>query len=314
MTAPGQFLLALDSSSRFVRGVGDPQCHKLTPEACEDYFVDEALSKLPTSYNKDRARVLLFLAFCTRRGWLTGDPMAEVGRRKTQARRPRLQLTASQLRAMIETSANPRDRAMLAAGANLGLRASDLVGLKVGDVDLDSGSIRVVIQKTQDADLLPITSDLDRELRTWLQWYSERLAAQGRSLDSDAHLFPPLRRNVRIKRNIVPFDPEPEKQLRHPARVVHRGLERIGVETQPGEGFHTLRRSIARVVFEQAANEGHDGALRMAASLLGHKSVQTTELYLGIDRDRMKRDAMLRGRSILGAPVAGNVVRLEMGS
>ncbi len=53
---------------------------------------------------------------------------------------------------------------MLSAGASAGQRSSDLVALRVGDLDLNQGYIILVIQKTQTADSLPITADLDRKL------------------------------------------------------------------------------------------------------------------------------------------------------
>jgi hypothetical protein len=73
--------------NRFIQGVGDPQCHLLDAGQCEEWFAAEAERQLPTSYNKVRVRVLAFLAFCNRRGWIEGDPMAEVQKRRTQARR-----------------------------------------------------------------------------------------------------------------------------------------------------------------------------------------------------------------------------------
>lgn len=298
--------------TRFLQGVGDPQCHLLESVACEEWFAGEAERQLPTSYNKVRVRVLAFLAFCTRRGWLDGDPMAEVRKRRTQARRPRLQLTGEQLRRMIETTANPRDRAMLSCGANTGLRSSDLCALRVGDIDQDQGYINIVIQKTQEADRLPITVDLDQELRRWLRWYTERLAILGVPLEKDMRLFPALG-HCNVRRNGVMEqygDPQPYRALVHPARVVHRGLERIGITETSGEGFHTLRRSVGRLVFEQASAEGHDASLRIAAAVLGHKNVATTEIYLGVSHDRVKRDAMLKGRSFLSQDL-DNVVRLD---
>jgi len=51
---------------------------------------------------------------------------------------------------------------MIAAACNTGLRASDLVALRVGDVDLERGYLRVAILRTGGLDWLPITA-------TWTQ-------------------------------------------------------------------------------------------------------------------------------------------------
>lgn len=296
---------------RFIRGVGDPQCHLLTAEACEDWFASEAGRQLPTSFNKIRTRTLGFLEFCRRRGWLDSDPMLQVTKRRTQARRPRLQLTENQLVDLIELTENPRDRCMLAAGANTGLRTSDLEALVIGDVDLDQGVINLIVQKTQTADSLPITSDLDTELRRWLTWYLERLARMGIPVAPDMYLFCALNPCNSTRdgagRPLKYGNPKPYVRQTNTARVVHRALERIGITEVTGEGFHMLRRSVGRLVFERASAEGHDSSLRITAALLGHKNVATTELYLGISRDREKRDALLKGRTFLSGADRSNV-------
>lgn len=291
---------------KFCREVGDPQTHLLTAQHVELWFVGEAARQKASSYNKVRTRVRGFLDFCTRRGWLTSDPLAEVRtRRVPQA--DRLRLSRAQIRALIECTDNPRDRAMLATACNTGLRASDLVALRVRDVDLDAGVICVVIKKTGDVDRLPITSDLDSELRSWLTWYSERLSLLDKVLEPESLLFPALGyNNVRHGRKIHLYgDPQVHRPLAHPARVVQRALERIDIHVVTGEGFHTLRRSVGRLVFEQASESGHDAALRLTAALLGHKSTQTTEGYIGVSADRRKRDELLKGKSFLDIAPTG---------
>ena len=60
------------------------------------------------------------------------------------------------------------------------------------------------------------------------------------------------------------------------------------------------------------AEKGHDEALRMTSSFLHHSSVQTTEVYLGLQHERIKRDVALRGQPFLTAMVdQTNVVRLD---
>ena len=275
--------------------------HHLNQTTVESWFAREAVRQAPSSFNKCRQRVAGFLGFCVRRGWLTQDLLSEVRPRRV-VQRERLRLSAQELRRLIETAENPRDRAMLAVACNTGLRASDLVALRIGDVDLDQGLLRVHVQKTGKLDHLPITSDLDAELRRWLTWYAERKIARSGDL-----LLPALA--YRVRRGQAYGDPEPDHRLTPPARVVHRALVRIGVPATSSEGFHTIRRSIGRIVFEQASESGHDAALRITAALLGHSSVATTELYLGLSHDRVNRDDLLKGRS-LHRGVPPDVVRL----
>lgn len=295
---------------KFVRDVGDPQTHLLDPVTVETWFAGEAARQQPSSYNKVRTRVRTFVSFCVRRGWLGADPTADVRTRRV-VKKERLRLSRAQMWQLIEVTDNPRDRGMLATACNTGLRSSDLVSLTVGDVDLSQSLLRVEVQKTGDLDWLPITVDLDHELRGWLNWYAQRMAYMGVRLEHDFLLFPAIgHRNVR-RNGKVQFwgDPQPTHALSHPARVVQRALGRIGVQVTAHEGFHTIRRSVGRAVFEQASAEGHDGALRITAAVLGHKNVATTEGYLGISHDRVKRDALLKGRSLLGQPATVRGIR-----
>lgn len=310
-TAPSTFANDRALLRKFVSEIHTRQVHQLEPGHLEAWFAKEAKRQAPSSYNKVRTRVKTFLDFCTRRGWLTSDPLGEI-RERPVPRKDRLRLSAEQMIRMIETTDNPRDRGMLATACNTGLRASDLIRLRVGDVDLAQGYLRVQIQKTGDLDFLPITSDLDSELRRWLGSYARRLALLDQALEPAYLLFPAqTHRNVRHGREVYDWgDPRPHDRMSHPARVVQRGLERIGIHQTTSEGFHTLRRSLGRLAFEAASEAGHDAALRTTAALLGHKNTATTEIYLGISHDRVKRDELMKGRSLLGQP-ATTVTRLR---
>lgn len=295
---------------RFIEGVGDPQAHLLSARTVELYFAQEAGRQAASSFNKVRTRVGMFMKFLQRRGWLGADPLAEISTRRV-IRRERLRLSAAEVREAIEGAERPRDRAFLSVAVHTALRACDLTGLKVGDVDLDEGLIHVLIQKTGHEDFLPITAELDAELRRWLTVYADQLASQGTQLTADCFLLPPFWSEGYTGAKRV----SPDRRLSHPARIVQDALGRLGYETK-GEGVHTFRRSTARLLFEHASSEGHDGALRVAAALLGHKSTVTTEGYLGINADRIKRDKMLRGRSFLSPTpgASGNVVPLRRSS
>jgi integrase len=299
---------------RFVEGVKDPQVHNLSAETAEFYFA-ALTNQQPSSYNKVLQRVRLFLAFCARRGWTAGDPLAELRARRVPSKE-RMRLNGNQLRRLVECTEHPRDRALLACAVGTALRASDLIALTVGDLDLESGYLRVSIQKTQAEDRLPITQDLDAEMRRWLVWYAERLAMSGLSLTSDMRLFPSMgaTNSARVPRGrpLKYAHPKPWTKASHPAAIVQRGLLRIGIDQTRHEGLHTIRRSVGRLVFEHASALGHDSSLRVTAALLGHKSTQTTELYLGLSLDKTKRDNLLRGQSFLGNADASNVVPLTV--
>ena len=233
-------------------------------------------------------------------------------------RKVRLQPPPATLLRLLDAAENERDRAYMAAAINTALRANELLALTIGSVDLEGGWLHVVITKTQEEDLVPITSDLDTALRRWLTTYASEV---DRPLRSDDLLFPARRGNVyrwylddggQRVRGRAPASWCPEKRMTHAQRVVQSALRAVGLPTK-GEGTHTLRRAVARAFFDSMAHEvGYDAALRTVSALLHHKSVATTELYLGLTSERKRRDERLRGRPFLTAMTEeDNVVPLH---
>lgn len=295
---------------RLARTTGDPQLHLLTRRHLEEHFMALAGQKA-TSWNKERSRLRTFFEWCTRYGWIDQDLLIDI-RPKRVVREQRLRLSEDELLRLLDVP-DPRDRAFIALAENTALRASTITSLTVGDLNLDQGYLHVFVTKSAYEDELPITSDLDREMRRWLVHYAREL---GRPLKGSDLLVPARTSPKPQWTNPDAWadrygDLQPTVRICKPALIIQRALSRqLGVETLRGEGVHTVRRSIARILFDQASEQGHDNALRVAAALLGHSSTQTTEIYLGIDRDRQKRDEILRGKSLF-APKPGNVVPLR---
>jgi integrase len=193
---------------------------------------------------------------------------------------------------------------------NSGLRSGEVRTLRVGAVNLGKQRIRVVIHKSSEEDYLPVTLDLDRELRRWLLHYASEI---GRPLRSDDYLFPTFRSVLagpghppsamkRVERLI------PDKPLVHGERVVQYALAVLGYPTK-GEGAHTIRRAVARVWFDALSEEAnYDAALRTVSALLHHKNVTTTEHYLGVSSEKRRRDERLMGKPFLTALVSDALV------
>lgn len=306
---------------RFAKSVGDIQVRHLTPAHVDRWFFGEkglvATLGEPSSFNNYRKRLVAFMRYCAQRGWLRMDPMINVRVRKV-LRRERLRLTARQMLTLLDLATNPRDRAYLAVNVNTGLRASEIVDLRVRDVDLAGGELHVTILKTLEEDTMPITEDLDKELRAWLTRYETDLE---KPLSGSMYLVPAAT-GPRYKYETSPSGEKikstrpgtwlPHKQLGKPAQVVQSVLRQLNLPTK-GEGSHTLRRSVARLYFDMEAEAGYDSALRATSALLHHKDSATTELYLGLSREKKRRDESLRGRPFLSALVKAddNVIALR---
>lgn len=257
----------------------------------------------PSSFNNYRQYLRMFFRFCREEGWIPRDPMRHVDP-LTVVKGVRLQLSADELLACLE-GAEPRDRVALAVGMNTALRGGDIAALKVGDVNLTNDTLTAFISKTQEYVQLPITAELRAELLRWFECYAENQeVASVAALPNHWWLVPGSRyRAVKVTvksaggRNIyLPDSPQP---YLHPEVIVQRALARLGHPTSK-EGFHTLRRSALRVLFDLAAAEGVPDPIRIPQSLAGHKNRATTEIYLGVTHEKRVRDDLLRGKSFLG--------------
>ena len=141
----------------------------------------------------------------------------------------------------------------LSVAYGAGLRASEVVGLKVGDIDSRRMTLRVEQGKGRKDRYALLSLLLLERLRTW--WRVAR--AQGKMLDG-GWLFPGQN----------PVNPLSTRQLN---RAVHAAA--AAAELDKRASMHTLRHSFATHLLEQKVD------IRVIQVLLGHKQLETTALY-----------------------------------
>ncbi|MDR2894352.1 MAG: tyrosine recombinase XerD [Alistipes sp.] len=151
-----------------------------------------------------------------------------------------------------------RNAAMVEAMYSCGLRVSELVGLRLGDLFFDDGFIRVT-GKGDRQRLVPVSSPARGRIAAWLA------LRDGRGVTDTLFL------NIR-----------------------GRGLTRVMVftilkEAAAAAGItktvspHTLRHSFATHLLEGGAS------IRQVQELLGHESITTTEIYTHLDTAHLRR-------------------------
>jgi site-specific recombinase XerD len=133
------------------------------------------------------------------------------------------------------------------------LRASEVVALKVGDVDGARMTLRVEQGKGRKDRYALLSPVLLETLRTW--W---RAARQQGTMLRGGWLFP----------GMDPTDPITPRQLN---RAVHQAATTAGIDKRVS--LHTLRHSFATHLLEQKVD------IRVIQVLLGHKKIETTVLY-----------------------------------
>jgi integrase len=292
--------------SRLRKAVGNPDMSQFGHAECDAWAALASDNLCAATFNSERSNLGAFLRWAHSRGLTPkGAELTESMPTRRVQKKERRRVPMSSFPALLDAAPTPRDRMVVALGLFLFLRASEVVTLRIRDVDLSSGEVAVVVHKTGDVDLMPISSELDAELRRWLSHYAELCG----ELQGD-WLLVPAKVGYRFHDSATVLTPT--KPMTRISDNVKAALVGIGWDVSgAGEGVHTLRRSGARALFDTLVDAGVDGALRRVQSYLHHSSVTMTEHYIGLTQDRAVRDREAKGKPMFPSLADASVARLR---
>jgi integrase len=151
-----------------------------------------------------------------------------------------------------------RDYAMLLLASRLGLRASDIAGLKFDNIDWEKNEINLTQYKTGNSLTLPLLSDVGNAIIDYLK--------HGRFMSDSRHVFLSAR---------APYVPATKSTVCAAIRYI---IERSGVSVENRRhGPHAMRHSLSGRLLEN--NE----SISVISEVLGHSNTETTMSYLRID-------------------------------
>ena len=167
-----------------------------------------------------------------------------------------------------------RDYAIMMLGTVLGLRACDVVALKLEDIDWLRGEIRIMQSKTSNPVILPLTQDVGEALKDYI------LNARPSTVDHEIFL--------RIK--------APHIKLASAITVgdIYRDCC-IAAGLPANKQFHNLRRALG------ASMVANGISVYDVAQVFGDKNVNSTKPYLAADMEHLKMCAL----SFEGIALAG---------
>ena len=108
----------------------------------------DGLPRKPITTNRTKSALRSFFAFCVESGWVKENPARLIRSSPAAAKEPST-LTEGEikgLRAVVASSTSPfasRDRLILDLLLGTGIRLGSLVGLNLGDVDLQTGTLHI---------------------------------------------------------------------------------------------------------------------------------------------------------------------------
>ncbi|MEW1959811.1 site-specific integrase [Kineococcus sp. NPDC059986] len=249
----------------------------------------------PSTVNKHRYHLAGFFKWARAHEYMppASDPLGTTRAMKIMPAR-KLRIPAQDFPALLDAAEHPKDRIIVALGLYLFLRGSEIAALRWSDYDMKNHEMHVKIEKTSQRDIMPVSEELDEELRIWALWYQNQ---QSGIFRQDWFIVPATVTHTGHEPVLVPSRPHPQGY-----RNVQRVLRAAGYAEEDGdlagEGQHTLRRSGARALFDVRVEDGYDGALRQVQAMLHHTTGAMTEKYLGLDIDKNSRNKAIAGKAM----------------
>ncbi len=211
------------------------------------------------------AAIKSFFHYLVSRGELEDDPTATLDSPKVRKRLPKAISPENMERLLAKPAQEDspkamRDRALLEVLYATGLRVTELISLNVADVNLASGSVRVIRPKDKKERLVPI---YERAIGP-LQDYLERGRIQLLRDPEEPALFL-NHRGERLTRQGLWL-------------IVKHYVREVGImeEVTP----HTLRHTFAAHLLDKKAD------LEYVQELLGHANISTTQMYVHMGKDK----------------------------
>ena len=219
----------------------------------------------PATIHRKTACLRSFYRHLRREGLLEGDPTAELVSPRRSQRLPQV-LTRGEVTRLLDQPRGTeptalRDRAILEVMYACGLRASEVTGLEVGDVDLEDGVLRTRGKGSKER-LVPV----GRAAVGAVERYIRRGRPALVGARDERRLFVNFRGGALTRQGLY--------------KIVRRHAESAGLADRMSP--HTLRHTFATHLLAGGCD------LRSVQEMLGHADVSTTQLYTHLSSEHLK--------------------------
>jgi integrase/recombinase XerD len=219
----------------------------------------------PATIARKAACLRSFYRHLRREELIDEDPTATVSPPAKSRKLPQV-LSQAEVTKLLETArdADPiplRDRALLEVMYGCGLRASEAIGLELGDVDLRHGFVRPHGKGSKDR-VVPLGREATRALERYLRRGRTELV----NGEPERKLFVNFRGHSLSRQGLY--------------KIIQRHAKEVGLDEKMSP--HTLRHTFATHLLAGGCD------LRSVQEMLGHADVATTQLYTHLSRERIK--------------------------
>ena len=211
-----------------------------------------------------------FYTFLVKQNYVEDNPFLFVDAPKTEIKYPHA-LYKEQIREILVENAKRtddlmiRDQAILSTLYFTGMRAAELVGLTIQSVSLNQRMVRIIGKGNKER-IVPFSEECKKDLERYINFTRKELLAK-----------------AIVSTNALFLNSRGEK-------LTTRGLEYIldSIEEKTGTFVglhpHILRHSFATHLLENGAD------LRVIQELLGHESLNTTQVYTHVTEKEMQEE------------------------
>ena len=231
------------------------------------YIMALSRYKAPRSVAQHLSAIKTFFRFLTSEGHITSNPARLVDSPKIPRTLPHT-LSVKEVERLLgavnpNTTLGLRDQAMLELAYATGMRVSELVGVKLQDINLETGFVRVM-GKGRKERLVPIGSRAREVVQKYIS-ESRPQILKGISAQSP-YLFVNARGGQLSRQGFW--------------KILKGYVLKAGVRKKVSP--HSLRHSFASHLLEGGAD------LRSVQVMLGHSDIATTQIYTHVTRERLR--------------------------
>lgn len=219
----------------------------------------------PRSRARTLSAVRMFHRFLMAEGYASRNPASLTEAPRTVQKLPSV-LTSREVESLLaspssESAVDVRDRAMMELLYATGLRVSELVSLRVQDLNLTAGYL-MTMGKGEKERVVPIGESARKNIERYLA-----VARHGDPNDRSGFLFLSRLGGAMTRQAFW--------------NIIKKRTQQAGIAKNISP--HTLRHSFATHLLENGAD------LRSVQMMLGHADLSTTQIYTHITRERLKR-------------------------
>ena len=272
---PGTRTQYLRHATLFVKELFDTKPFdvlKITPQAITDFVRKQATKLKPSACAAPATSIRMFLRFLVTYHGLPAGIIGAVPtiRRWKLASLPK-HLSAEEVDRTLKTCdekspVGKRDHAILLLLLRLALRAGEVARLRLSDVDWREGEIRIHPPKSARERKLPLPSDVGQILADYVQ--------HSRPKNSQPFIF---------LRTRAPFSPITGCSTVSCIAKWHLKLAGISIR---GLSAHAFRHTAATRMVRRGVG------FKQVADVLGHRLLETTDIYAKLDEDTLHRVAL----------------------